>query len=91
MRWSIRRRTLANCDTTIAAIRQAGWQPEIRAASRAPWSPQRCVEIRAGATVLGHAGQLAPEALAAFDLPAGLSAMEIDLDALTSTPRQENA
>ncbi|MEE6274091.1 phenylalanine--tRNA ligase subunit beta [Georgenia sp. MJ206] len=56
----------------------------VEAAERAPWHPGRCAAVHAGGQVVGHAGELHPRVVAAFDLPAGAVAFEVDLDALTA-------
>ncbi|MDI6103558.1 phenylalanine--tRNA ligase subunit beta [Actinoplanes sp. NEAU-A12] len=58
----------------------------VRAAEHAPWHPGRCAEILVDGTVVGHAGELHPAVLAAFELPKRTSAAEIDLDALPDAP-----
>jgi phenylalanyl-tRNA synthetase beta chain len=63
-------------------VAAAGRTAEVRAGSYAPWHPGRCAEILVGGTVVGHAGELHPQACAALDLPRRTSAMEINLDAL---------
>jgi phenylalanyl-tRNA synthetase beta chain len=63
-------------------VAAAGHTAEVRAAAYAPWHPGRCAEILVGGTVVGHAGELHPQALAALDLPRRTSAMELNLDAL---------
>jgi phenylalanyl-tRNA synthetase beta chain len=47
-----------------------------------PWHPGRCAVVRAGETVLGHAGELHPRVCRAYGLPRGTAALELDLDAL---------
>jgi len=70
-------------ETALAAV---GLQPIRQAASLAPWHPGRCAAI--GVLVdgqfhgVGYAGELHPTVVAAWDLPARASAVEIDLDAL---------
>jgi phenylalanyl-tRNA synthetase beta chain len=69
----------------------AGHTAEVRAASYAPWHPGRCAEIVVGDEVIGHAGELHPQACVALDLPRRTVAMELDLDrlgepAVTATP-----
>jgi len=68
---------------------------EVRAGSApAPWHPGRCAEIVLDGTVIGHAGEVAPQACERAGLPKRTSAMELDLGALiaaadgafTSTP-----
>jgi phenylalanyl-tRNA synthetase beta chain len=63
-------------------VAAAGHTATVRPAAYAPWHPGRCAEIVVGDTVVGHAGELHPQACAAFDLPKRTCAMEIDLDAV---------
>ncbi|GAA1819130.1 phenylalanine--tRNA ligase subunit beta [Planosporangium flavigriseum] len=63
-------------------VAAAGHTAEVRAAAYAPWHPGRCAEILVDGTVVGHAGELHPQACAALDLPRRTAAMEINLDAL---------
>lgn len=69
-----------------AVGRTVGVDIDVRAGRHAPWHPGRCAELRVGgdgdARVVGHAGELHPRELAALDLPARTSAMELDLDAV---------
>ena len=74
--WS---QALALAEVASAAL---GSTLERRASARAPWHPGRCAELRAGGVVVGHAGELHPEVIAAFGLPEQAAAVEIDLDAL---------
>lgn len=53
-----------------------------RAANLAPWHPGRCAVLSVGETVIGHAGELHPRAVAALGLPERSVAFELDLDAL---------
>ncbi|MCL2783430.1 MAG: phenylalanine--tRNA ligase subunit beta, partial [Propionibacteriaceae bacterium] len=60
-----------------------------RAAAIAPWHPGRCAEIGVvGADgefiSVGHAGELHPDVIRAWGLPAGACATELDVDALLS-------
>lgn len=55
---------------------------ERRQAQVAPWHPGRCAELLVNGRVIGVAGELHPEAIAAFELPARTAALELDLDAL---------
>ncbi len=48
-----------------------------QSAHQVPWALECCVEIRNENSVLGYAGQLEPNVLAAFGLPAGLCAFEL--------------
>jgi phenylalanyl-tRNA synthetase beta chain len=47
-----------------------------------PFHPGRCAVLRIGDTVLGHAGELHPRAVAASELPTRTCAMELSLDVL---------
>jgi len=73
----------------------AGVVLSVRAGQQAPWHPGRCAELvvsdrvighagelHPGDRVIGHAGELHPGVLAALELPRGVCAMELDLDAL---------
>nr|WP_269779571.1 phenylalanine--tRNA ligase subunit beta [Propioniciclava soli] len=53
-------------------------------ASVMPWHPGRCAELVVSGTVVGHAGELHPSVIKAFDLPARTAALELDLDLLLS-------
>ena len=54
----------------------------------APWHPGRCAALvvnhALGKIAVGYAGELHPNVVTAFDLPAGSAALELDLDALTA-------
>jgi phenylalanyl-tRNA synthetase beta chain len=52
---------------------------EVVQATRAPWHPGRCAELRVDGVELGHAGELHPAVCAAYGLPARTSAVEVDL------------
>jgi phenylalanyl-tRNA synthetase beta chain len=54
----------------------------VTADRHAPFHPGRCAALSIGDELLGHAGELHPRAIEAFDLPARTSAMEISLDVL---------
>lgn len=61
----------------------AGAELTPQAAATAPWHPGRCAALRtADGQVVGHAGELHPNVVTAFDLPARSAAFELDLDAL---------
>ena len=53
-------------------------------ASIAPWHPGRCAALTVQDAVIGYAGELHPRVIAAFGLPAGTCAFELDLDALVT-------
>ncbi|NMR20571.1 phenylalanine--tRNA ligase subunit beta [Cellulomonas fimi] len=59
----------------------------------APWHPGRCARVTlADGTLVGHAGELSPKAVAGLELPPRTVAFEIDLDVLLAAaptePRQ---
>ena len=59
---------------------------EVRPGDNPPWHPGRCAQLLLDGTVVGHAGELHPRVVAALDLPARTSAMELDLDAFAPPP-----
>ncbi|TIC78706.1 phenylalanine--tRNA ligase subunit beta [Nocardioides sp. GY 10127] len=61
---------------------ELGVDLEVVASVRQPWHPGRCAALRVGGRTLGHAGELHPRVVKAFDLPARAAALELDLDAL---------
>ncbi|WP_310963335.1 phenylalanine--tRNA ligase subunit beta [Nocardioides terrisoli] len=62
---------------------ELGVSAATRTASRMPWHPGRCAAlVLDGGAELGHAGELHPRVCAAFGLPRGTAALEIDLDLL---------
>ncbi|CAA9402540.1 MAG: Phenylalanyl-tRNA synthetase beta chain [uncultured Nocardioides sp.] len=76
----------ASWSDAIGAMRtladELGVEIEVAPATRAPWHPGRCAEIRVGERVLGHAGELHPRVCKAYGVPARTAVAEIDLDAL---------
>ncbi|MBA2389289.1 MAG: phenylalanine--tRNA ligase subunit beta [Geodermatophilaceae bacterium] len=60
----------------------AGVQLSVRAGQHPPWHPGRCAELVVADRVVGRAGELHPGVLSALELPRGVCAMELDLDAL---------
>lgn len=53
----------------------------------APWHPGRCARLLVGDKVLGHAGELHPAVIKAFDLPARTCAVEFNLgDLIAAAP-----
>ncbi len=70
----------------IEGVRQVadalGVEIEVHRATRAPWHPGRCAEIRTGGTTVGFAGELHPRVCSAYGVPARTAAAEIDLDVL---------
>ncbi|MCC6497209.1 MAG: phenylalanine--tRNA ligase subunit beta [Propionibacteriaceae bacterium] len=53
-----------------------------RSSSGAPWHPGRCAELLVAGESIGSAGELHPEVIREFGLPARTAAVELDLDAL---------
>jgi len=70
----------------IEAVRSVadalGLELEVTAATRAPWHPGRCAELRVDGVTVGHAGELHPRVCTAYGVPARTAAAEVDLDAL---------
>jgi phenylalanyl-tRNA synthetase beta chain len=65
--------------------RAAGVELTVRADRHAPWHPGRCAALYAGETLVGHAGELHPRVVQAFDLPPRTAAMELELTRLEGT------
>lgn len=59
--------------------REAGVELTVRADQHAPWHPGRCAALLVGDRLVGHAGELHPRVVQAYELPARTSAMELDL------------
>ena len=53
-------------------------------ADLAPWHPGRCAELSIEGDVIGHAGELHPKVCAAYGLPRGSVAAEVDLDVVAA-------
>ncbi|MBA2554572.1 MAG: phenylalanine--tRNA ligase subunit beta [Geodermatophilaceae bacterium] len=68
---------------TVAAT--AGVAMSVRSGEYAPWHPGRCAALIVDGRPIGYAGELHPGVLAALDLPRGVCAMELDLDALPAS------
>ena len=59
-------------------------------ADHAPWHPGRCARLTTvDGTLVGHAGELHPNVVAAHGLPARASAFELDLDVLLAAASPE--
>ena len=69
----------AFADVAAAAL---GATMERRPSSRAPWHPGRCADLVVAGEPVGQAGELHPDVVRDFGLPARTSAVELDLDAL---------
>jgi phenylalanyl-tRNA synthetase beta chain len=65
--------------------RAVGADVEVKGDRHAPFHPGRCALLSLGGELLGHAGELHPRAIEAFDLPPRTSAMEISLDVLLAS------
>jgi phenylalanyl-tRNA synthetase beta chain len=58
---------------------------QVSADDHAPWHPGRCARLTlADGTLVGHAGELHPKAVAALELPPRTVAAELDVDVLTA-------
>ncbi|MEP7191613.1 MAG: phenylalanine--tRNA ligase subunit beta, partial [Actinomycetota bacterium] len=56
----------------------------VTADDHAPWHPGRCARLElTDGTLVGHAGELHPKAIAALGLPSRTCAAELDVDVLT--------
>ncbi len=55
-----------------------------QAVAQAPWHPGRCAALTAAGGVVGYAGELHPQVVAAFGLPERSAAVEINLDLLVA-------
>ncbi|MDO5735752.1 MAG: phenylalanine--tRNA ligase subunit beta [Propionibacteriaceae bacterium] len=70
---------VAFAETAAAAV---GVRLTRRNAEMMPWHPGRCAELSVDGTVLGYAGELHPEVIAAFALAPRTCAVEFTLTAL---------
>ncbi|MBM2623339.1 phenylalanine--tRNA ligase subunit beta [Actinoplanes sp. LDG1-06] len=70
----------------LSAAGVADERISVAAAELAPWHPGRCAAISVDGTVVGHAGELHPAVVSAFELPKRTSVAELDLDALPLPP-----
>ena len=60
----------------------SGVHLDVVAAEQAPWHPGRCAAIQVAGQTVGYAGELHPEVVERFGLPARSAALEMNLDAL---------
>jgi len=67
-------------DAAVAIGDALGVALTVRQGSDAPFHPGRTAALLVDDVVIGHAGELHPRVVAAFDLPPRTCAMEIDLD-----------
>ncbi|MGZ4719888.1 phenylalanine--tRNA ligase subunit beta [Oryzihumus sp.] len=72
--------------TAARAVADAlGVELHVTADHHAPWHPGRCARPSlADGTLVGHAGELHPKAVAALELPARTCAAELDVDVLSA-------
>jgi phenylalanyl-tRNA synthetase beta chain len=68
-------------DAARLVAAEVGVDIEVHADSHAPWHPGRCAGLRVDDHVVGHAGELHPRVIAAYELPPRTCAMELELDA----------
>jgi phenylalanyl-tRNA synthetase beta chain len=66
---------------------EAGVELRVEADRHAPWHPGRCAKLLLGDDLVGHAGELHPRVVKAYDLPARTCAMELDLRVIESHAR----
>ena len=70
-------------ETVQAVARGLGVRLVVSQDEHAPWHPGRCARLALpDGTLVGHAGELAPAALTALELPERTCAAEVDLDVL---------
>ena len=69
-------------DAAQAAAAALGISLQVEADVHAPWHPGRCAALHAAGRLVGHAGELHPRVVEAFDLPPRACAMEIRVDEL---------
>ncbi len=63
--------------------RSLGVELAVHSDEHSPWHPGRCAALRLpDGSLVGHAGELHPKVVAAFEIPARTCAVELDLDAL---------
>ena len=69
-------------DAAQAAAAAVGLALTVEADVHAPWHPGRSAAVYADGRLVGHAGELHPRVVEAFDLPARACAMELRVDEL---------
>jgi phenylalanyl-tRNA synthetase beta chain len=72
-------------ESARALARAVGAELEVKADRHAPFHPGRCAVLTVDGELLGHAGELHPRVIEAFDLPPRTSAMELSLDVLIAS------
>jgi phenylalanyl-tRNA synthetase beta chain len=65
-----------------AVARTVGVGLDVSQDAHAPWHPGRCARLEVDGELVGHAGELHPDVVAAYGLPARAGAAEIDLSVL---------
>ncbi|HQR79717.1 MAG TPA: phenylalanine--tRNA ligase subunit beta, partial [Actinomycetota bacterium] len=65
-----------------ALAKAVGVHLQVQQDAHAPWHPGRCAVLLVDGTPAGHAGELHPDVIAHYGLPARSCAAEIDLSAL---------
>jgi phenylalanyl-tRNA synthetase beta chain len=76
-------------DAVRIVLAAAGTPYELRAAEQAPWHPGRCAAVLVDGVVVGHAGELHPQACEALGLPRRTAAAELDLGAVLAAARDD--
>ncbi len=74
-------------DAALLVVRTLGLESAPRADVHAPWHPGRCARIEVNGTLVGHAGELHPNVVAALGLPERTVAAELDLERLIAMSR----
>ncbi|MDM7856234.1 phenylalanine--tRNA ligase subunit beta [Cellulomonas alba] len=70
-------------EAALLVARTVGVDLVVTNDDHAPWHPGRCARLAtADGTLVGHAGELHPNVVAAHDLPPRTAAFELDLDEL---------
>jgi phenylalanyl-tRNA synthetase beta chain len=59
-----------------------GVEVQVAPDQHAPWHPGRCARLQVAGVTLGHAGELHPDVVTAYGLPARACAAEVDLGVL---------
>jgi phenylalanyl-tRNA synthetase beta chain len=76
----------ADWSDAIAAVhalaRAIGAEVTVSADQHPPFHPGRCAALHVGTDLLGHAGELHPRVVEAFDLPQRAAGFEVSLDVL---------
>jgi len=75
----------------VSVARSVGVELGVEQGHEAPWHPGRCALLRAGGEVVGHAGELHPDVVTAYGLPARSCAAEIDLTAILAAAQPVTA